>query len=122
EVAGQKLRPGARIVLETINPACWAAFFSSYIRDISHVQPLHPDTLQYLLLASGFQRVEIRYSAPAPEEWKLQTLRLAGGPTPDGPAPGDPLQAIAAAFNENVNKLNDLLFTYLDYAATGEKI
>jgi O-antigen chain-terminating methyltransferase len=119
EVACQKLRPGARIVLETINPACWAAFFSSYIRDISHVQPLHPDTLQYLLVASGFQRVEIRYSAPAPEEWKLQTLRVAGDATPGAAA--DPLPAMAAVFNENVGKLNGLLFTYLDYAAIGER-
>ena len=36
-VAFQKLRPGAPIVVETINPACWLAFFSSYIRDFTHV-------------------------------------------------------------------------------------
>ena len=53
ETAYHKLRPGSRIVLETINPACWFAFFSSYIRDLTHVQPLHPDTLTYLLTASG---------------------------------------------------------------------
>ena len=32
DVAYHKLRPGSRIILETINPACWFAFFSSYIR------------------------------------------------------------------------------------------
>jgi 2-polyprenyl-3-methyl-5-hydroxy-6-metoxy-1,4-benzoquinol methylase len=32
ETAYHKLRPGSKIVLETINPACWFAFFSSYIR------------------------------------------------------------------------------------------
>ncbi len=58
DAAYHKLRPGSKIVLETINPACWFAFFSSYIRDITHVRPLHPDTLQYLLRASGFQNVE----------------------------------------------------------------
>ena len=36
-------------MLETINPACWLAFFSSYIRDFTHVRPVHPETLQYLL-------------------------------------------------------------------------
>ena len=121
DVAGRKLRPGARIVLETVNPACWAAFFSSYIRDISHVQPLHPDTLQYLLLASGFQRVEIRYSAPVPEEWKLQPVRVSGGPAADRAPAGELVPAMAAVFNENVDKLNGLLFTYLDYAAIGER-
>jgi SAM-dependent methyltransferase len=107
DVAYHKLRPGSRIILETINPACWFAFFSSYIRDITHVRPLHPDTLSYLLTASGFQRVTVRYEAPYPEHEKLQ------------PIAGDGTQA--EVFNANVQKLNALMFTYLDYAAIGER-
>ena len=49
ELAFHKLRPGAPIVLETLNPACWMAFFDSFIRDITHVWPLHPETLRYLV-------------------------------------------------------------------------
>src|SRR5439155_1076834 len=64
------------IVLETINPACWLAFFSSYIRDFTHVRPVHPETLQYLLRANGFERVTIRYSAPVPEHMKMKTIDL----------------------------------------------
>jgi len=60
EAAFDKLRPGSPIVLETINPACWFAFFESYIRDITHVRPLHPDTLKFLLLASGFNQIDVR--------------------------------------------------------------
>ncbi len=107
DVAYHKLRPGSRIILETINPACWFAFFSSYIRDITHVRPLHPDTLSYLITASGFQRVTVRYEAPYPEHEKLQPI--AG----DGPQ--------TEVFNANVEKLNALMFTYLDYAAIGER-
>src|SRR6202008_1322116 len=77
--AFDKLRPGAPIVLETINPACWFAFFESYIRDLTHVRPVHPDTLKYLLVATGFQPVEVRYRAPYPESEKLQRLAAAGG-------------------------------------------
>ena len=67
-LAFDKVRPGGRIVLETINPACWVAFFESFIRDLTHVKPIHPETLQYLLQASGFSNVEIVYRAPiAPE-------------------------------------------------------
>jgi O-antigen chain-terminating methyltransferase len=102
------LRPGSPIVLETINPACWYAFFSSYIRDITHVRPLHPDTLQYLLVAAGFQRVEIRYRSPYPDADKLQ-------PVSDRSGMGD----WAPTLNANVQKLNSLLFTWLDYAAVG---
>jgi SAM-dependent methyltransferase len=107
ETAYRKLRPGSVLVLETVNVACWFAFFSSYIRDITHVRPLHPDTLKYLTLASGFQRAEIRYAAPFPEPSKLQLLPVADGTT----AP----EAVAVA-NENMEKLNNLLFTNLDYA------
>ena len=42
-------------------------FFSSYIRDLTHVRPMHPETLQFLLRASGFERVEIRYRSPLPD-------------------------------------------------------
>ena len=56
DAAWAALRPGSPIVLETINPACWFAFFESYVRDITHVRPLHPDTLKFLLLASGFEQ------------------------------------------------------------------
>jgi 2-polyprenyl-3-methyl-5-hydroxy-6-metoxy-1,4-benzoquinol methylase len=109
DVAFEKLRPGAAIVLETINPACWFAFFESYVRDITHVRPLHPDTLKFLLVATGFQDVGIRYQAPYPDHEKLQRVVA--------PVLGD----AAEALNANVDKLNSLLFTYLDYAAVGRR-
>ena len=120
ETAYHKLRPGSKIVLETINPACWYAFFSSYIRDITHVRPLHPDTLQYLVGASGFQKVAIRFSAPFPDESKLQPVLPQARRHPDGAEVNAP--AFDAVFNENVRKLNSLLFTHLDYATIGERL
>ncbi|MBE3134106.1 MAG: class I SAM-dependent methyltransferase [Acidobacteria bacterium] len=117
-LAFHKLRPGALVVLETINPACWFAFFESYIRDITHVRPIHPDTLKFLLRANGFQRVDIQFRAPYPERGKLQLV-----PVPD-PIAGDkrairPAADLAETFNANVDKINHLLFTHLDYAAIG---
>ena len=109
DAAYAALRPGAPIVLETINPACWFAFFESYVRDITHVRPLHPDTLKFLLQASGFSGVEIRYQAPYPEHDKLQRVAPAA------------LGTAAETLNANVDKLNSLLFTYLDYAAIGTR-
>lgn len=121
ETAYHKLRPGSKIVLETINPTCWYAFFESYIRDLTHARPLHPDTLVYLLVASGFQQPEVRYRAPFPEASKLQPLelpsRVAGEAGNMGTEVGEALGRLAAVVNENVRKLNSLLFTYLDYAA-----
>ena len=107
EEAFVKLRPGSAIVLETINVSSWFAFFSSYIRDITHVRPLHPDTLSYLLTAHGFQEVTVRYSAPYPERDKL--VRVTG----EG--------VVEDAINANADKLNALLFTDMDYAAIGRR-
>ena len=119
-VAFQKLRPGSKIVLETINPQCWFAFFDSYLRDITHAQPLHPDTLQYLLVASGFQRTTVRYSAPYPEHAKLKHVALASRSVPTLRSSG--LTSAVAVVNANVDKLNRLLFTHMDYAAIGERL
>ncbi|MDA1183463.1 MAG: class I SAM-dependent methyltransferase [Acidobacteria bacterium] len=110
DIAFDKLRPGAPIILETINPACWFAFFESYIRDITHVRPIHPDTLTYLLVASGFQHVDVRYRAPYPEHDKLQRI-----------APQASLGDSVDTLNANVERLNSLLFTWLDYAAIGRR-
>ena len=120
-VAGRKLRPGATIVLETVNPACWFAFFDAYVRDITHIRPLHPDTLQYLIAASGFHDTTIRYSAPYPDDAKLQRVNVpAAGNAPDDDDSAT-LAAVASTLNANVDKLNALLFTYLDYAAIGTR-
>jgi SAM-dependent methyltransferase len=115
EAAAHKMRPGGVIVLETINPACWLAFFESFLRDVTHVWPLHPDTLQYLMRASGFGRVEIEYRSPVAEASRLQ-------PVPGPPAGIEPALAdLVETFNENVSKLNARMFTFQDYAAIGRK-
>ena len=114
ETAGHKLRPEGLIVLETINPACWVAFFESYIRDLTHVRPLHPETLQYLVRVSGFPQVAIEYKSPIPESARLQPVAVS-------PGDGSPLAALAETLNENTAKLNARLFTYQDYAVIGRK-
>lgn len=110
ELACHKLKPGAPIVLETLNPACWTAFFDSFIRDITHVWPLHPDTLRYLVLASGFSSARIEYRSPVAPQDKLQAAAAAG-------ADAD----LVEAFNANVEKLNARMFTFLDYAIAGRR-
>jgi O-antigen chain-terminating methyltransferase len=119
DAAARALRPGAPIVLETINAACWLAFFSSYIRDFTHVRPVHPETLQYLLRASGFERVEIRYSAPVPDQVKMKTIDLPTDVLASPDSSSKALTQIAHTLNANAFVLNNLMFTHLDYAAVG---
>jgi SAM-dependent methyltransferase len=94
ELAAAKLRPGGLLVAETINPLSPLAL-RNYYADLTHAQPLVPETLELLARQAGFDSVELRY-LNAPEE------RLA--------EPDDPV--IAA----NVRRLNELLFGPLDYA------
>jgi O-antigen chain-terminating methyltransferase len=115
DAAGQKLRPGGVLVLETINPACWNAFFESYLRDLTHVRALHPDTLQYLVRASGFQNVTIEYRSPVADDDRLEpVVRPAGDIAPA-------IAAMIDAVNANVERLNARLFTFMDYAVVGRK-
>jgi len=114
-LAFDKVRPGGCIVLETINPACWVAFFESFIRDLTHVKPIHPDTLQYLLQASGFSNVEIVYRAPIAPEGRLQ--KVAARPEHFGDTAPDSLTELVSSFNRNVDRLNDRMFSFQDFAA-----
>jgi SAM-dependent methyltransferase len=117
--AQRVLRPGARLVLETVNVSCWYAFFQSYIRDITHAKPLHPDTLQYLVTASGFTGAEIQLRVPLPE-----ASRLRRPPRAAFEARGtdrDALIALASVVENNVERLNALMFTYLDYAVVATR-
>jgi O-antigen chain-terminating methyltransferase len=112
DLAFHKLRPGAPIVLETLNPACWTAFFDSFIRDITHVWPLHPETLRYLVLASGFPSARIEYRSPVAPQDRLQLVAAAAAA---------PAADFAETFNANVEKLNARMFTFLDYAIVGSR-
>ncbi len=94
ELAAEKLRPGGLLIAETINPLSPLAL-RHYFADLTHAQPLVPETLELLARQAGFGETELRYlNEPAD--------RLA--------EPDDPV--IAA----NVRRLNDLLFAPLDYA------
>jgi O-antigen chain-terminating methyltransferase len=93
-LAAAKLRPGGLLVAETINPLSPIAL-RNYFADLTHAQPLVPETLELLARQSGFAETEIRFLNEPAE-------RLT--------EPDDPV--IAA----NVRRLNGLLFAPLDYA------
>jgi SAM-dependent methyltransferase len=93
-LAARKLRAGGVLVAETINPLSPLAL-RHYFADLTHAQPLVPETLELLARQAGFAETEIRFLNEPAE-------RLT--------EPDDPV--IAA----NVRRLNELLFAPLDYA------
>ena len=99
ELAAAKLRPGGVFVAETINPLSPLAL-RNYFADLTHAQPLVPETLELLARQAGFAEVEKRF-LNEPEE------RLT--------VPEDPVLA------RNVTRLNELLFGPLDYAIVARR-
>jgi SAM-dependent methyltransferase len=114
EAAFHALRPSAPLVLETINPACWMAFFETYLRDLTHARPLHPDTLRFLAEASGFTGIEIAFRVPVREEDRLP--RVEGTVSADAS-----LRAIVDALNAHADQLNARLFSSMDYAVVARR-
>ena len=60
----QKLRPGAPLILETINPECLLALARNFYLDPTHVRPVHPELLRFALETSGFCNVQVEFSGP----------------------------------------------------------
>jgi SAM-dependent methyltransferase len=60
ELAAQKLRPGGLLIAETINPLSPLAL-RSYFADLTHAQPLVPETLELLAKQAGFRTTETRF-------------------------------------------------------------
>jgi len=63
ELCAQKLREGGLLVAETINPLSPLAF-RNYFADLTHAQPLVPETLVLLARQVGFKQVETRFLNP----------------------------------------------------------
>jgi SAM-dependent methyltransferase len=112
DAAYRTMRPGAPLILETINPACWMAFFETYIRDLTHQRPLHPDTLRYLVQASGFQQADVQFRQPLGAQDRLD--RAASTPDPHA-------ARLAAVINDHADKLNARLFSSMDYAVIARR-
>jgi len=110
--AWSKLQPGAYLILETPNPLCLWALVNYFYLDMSHVKPIHPQALTFLLEMHGFQEVEVRYLHPVPEGVRMVLL-------PE--VPGSAWEEMAALLNTNFGRLNDLLYGYADYAVIARK-
>ncbi len=115
QLAYSKLKPGGVIAAETINAACLTTFCGAFYLDLSHVKPIHPLALQFLLERSGFENVRVEYLSPYDEDIRLHTLPADGG---DGGLD----KSIIHEYNQNVMKLNNVLYSHADYAVVAKKM
>jgi SAM-dependent methyltransferase len=108
--AHRALRPGGLLVLETPNPRSVTGLLEVFNRDLTHERPLHPDTLRFLAAAAGFTDVRVELRTPVEPAAQLRPV-----PTDDLP------WAAADALNENIARLNSLLFGFLEYALVARR-
>jgi O-antigen chain-terminating methyltransferase len=104
---------GYHIVIETVNPLSFVSFVNFYI-DMTHIRPVHPETLQYLFSASGFRECEKKFFSPVSDAGRLKKIEGAAGMNTNE-------MKNIAVYNHNVEMLNDLLFGAQDYAIVGKK-
>jgi O-antigen chain-terminating methyltransferase len=89
--ARRALSSDGTIILETINVDSLSTWRTFYL-DPSHVRPVPPQALQFLVEAAGFADAQVRYAAPLPPQERLTEE------------------------TDNNRKLNELLFGPQDYA------
>lgn len=109
-----KLMEGRYMVAKTVNPLSWTAFAGIYLLDSTHKNPLHPETLRFLMESSGFKEVEVEFVSRLPEDKQLQKVEIT-------PTMSDGEKRIARAYNHNVDRLNEAIFGYENYAAIAKK-
>ncbi len=108
-----KLTPGGVLLAETINPQCLTTFSGAFYLDLSHRNPIHPEAARFLWEALGFRQVAVLYVSPYPEEMKLkEMIRREDDSYED---------ELARVLNEDVRRLNALMYGYQDYAVLGYK-
>lgn len=114
QLAAAKMRRGATIVLETINPDTFTALRWFWM-DPTHRQPVPPAMLRFLLEGAGFTLRDVLYTSPLPEQDALE--RLPEGSVAAAGVSLEPLRS----YNRNVEKLNRVLFGDQDYAIIAER-
>jgi 2-polyprenyl-3-methyl-5-hydroxy-6-metoxy-1,4-benzoquinol methylase len=112
-LCNRKMKYGFYIIIETVNPLSLFSFANFYI-DLSHVKPVHPETLKFLVNTAGFRDIETKFLSSVPSEMKLQNL-------PDLNDLNEKSRQMIEICNQNINMVNNALYGAQDYAVIGKK-
>lgn len=102
----RKLKPGAPLILETINPECLFALARNFYLDPTHIRPVHPEMLRFAMQNVGFADVQVQYSGPVQGKY----IEKANWPQNSGQE---------EAVTDALLALNHFAFGCQDYAAIG---
>jgi SAM-dependent methyltransferase len=105
-LAAIKLREGGRLIIETVNNQSLYVFARSLYLDPTHVRPVPPAYLLFLVKSAGFREAVIDWRSPVPTDERLEEL------PDDVSLDGD----VIVRINRDIRRINDLLFGPQDYA------
>jgi O-antigen chain-terminating methyltransferase len=109
----RKIKPGGKIVFETINTDSMVALSKNYFRDPTHVFPLHPETMRFMLELCGLKVREIHLLSPFSPEATLEEIKVNEYMSPRWAMTIETL-------NKNIRRLNSLMFGHQDYCIIAE--
>ncbi len=107
-LAYKKMKEGGCMILETPNPMSLAIFTNSFYMDPSHLKPVHPLTLKYIVEKAGFKDVEILFTENSRYPVKIPDLKVKGADNLD-------------EFNKSMHVVEDTLFGSQDYAIIAKR-
>lgn len=103
------LRPDGVLILETPNPKSLIAGSVNFSCDPTHLRPVFPETLAFMLEQVGFEDVEIAYLSPVPDEHRATPVTEV----PEG------FEGTIEQINTAIARLDALVFGARDYAVIG---
>ena len=97
--AARALRPGGRLVIETVNPLSLYVYAHALYVDPTHTRPVHPLYLHFVAEQAGFGDLRLDWRSPVPTDERL------------------PYDAFGPHADHNIiTRLNDVLYGMQDYA------
>lgn len=112
-LAHSKLRKDCYIVMTTPNPLNLFVGAANFYMDLTHVRPLHPETLKFAVESANFREVDVIFFSPMDDAARLRKIPLS---QIDNEGKNG-----FKIINENIDKLNRILFAEQDYAVVGRK-
>lgn len=117
QLCHQKMKYGFYLVAETVNPLSFTSFANFYI-DLTHVRPVHPETLRFLFDNAGFREIDVNFLSPVTDEARLQKVPVS---EEIGGVMGETERYRVEVYNRNIEMLNGILYGAQDYVVVGKK-
>ncbi|RMD88121.1 MAG: class I SAM-dependent methyltransferase [Candidatus Dadabacteria bacterium] len=108
----EKVRDGGAVIFETINTDSLVALGRNYFKDPTHVFPLHPDTMRFIMEGAGLKVKDVIPLSPFGKEASLQEIEVGDFATPRW-------SYAIELLNRNIRRLNSLLYGHQDYCIIG---